>query len=208
VSPIAPTSTTCLILAKNAATGQELGFVSKDWNSYAEYGPLESTQEKALEVSFSASPDTPSHQIDLLAVNGKSPAHPFVGAAVGFGSDDENIGAGSANYLILVGTTQTPPGSTPSSDANNSFGQATGADAASESAIWSYDPVSRAFTIQWINVDGSSTDAHILLSAQEEGGDLFSLTGDANTFRATYGVEAPEVNFTCVPRTVSVSAGL
>ncbi|CAE6501411.1 unnamed protein product [Rhizoctonia solani] len=203
-SPVAPISTKCNILVKNSATGQELGFVSKEWNDFAEYGPLESTQDNALEVSFSASPDTPTHQIDLLAVNGKSPAHPFMGAGVGFGSEDPTIGPGNPNFLFLLGVTQTPAGSTPSSEANNSFSQATGADSPSESAIWSYDPITRVFTSQWVNPDGSSAKTNILWSNQDGRNDLFTMTGDADAFRAKYGVDAPEVNFTCVPRNIAV----
>ncbi|KAH7338105.1 hypothetical protein B0J17DRAFT_660803 [Rhizoctonia solani] len=202
-SPSVPSSNKCNILVKNSSTGQELGFISKEWNNYAEYGPLQSDQDGALEVSFSASPDTRTNQIDMITTNGMSAAHPFLGAAVGYGSDDENIGAENANYLFLVGTTQTPAGSPPSTDANNSFSEVSGTEAASESAIWSYDPTSRALIIQWVNSDGSSADADILWSS-EEGNDLFTLTGDASAFKEKYGVDAPEVTFTCVPPTVVV----
>ncbi|CAE6435749.1 unnamed protein product [Rhizoctonia solani] len=202
-SPSVPTSTKCNILVKNSSTGQELGYISKEWNSYAEYGPLQGSQDDALEVSFSASPDTPTSQIDLVTTNGKSAAHPFLGAAVGYGADDANIGHGSPNYLFLVGTTQTPAGSTPSTEANNSFSEVSGAEAASESAIWSYDPISRAFSIQWVNEDGTSAEADILWSS-EEGNDLFTLTGDADEFRSHYGIDPPEVTFSCVSPTVVV----
>ncbi|CAE7148455.1 unnamed protein product [Rhizoctonia solani] len=204
-SPGAPASKNCNILVKDTATGQELGFISKEWNKFAEFGPLESGQNSnALEVSFSAPSDTPSSRIDMVAVNGKSPAHPFVGGAVGYGSDSQDIGNESISYLYLVGTTQTPAGSPPSTEANNSFSEVSDTEAASESAIWSYDPTSRAFTIQWVNTDGTSADADILWSNQE-GNELFTLTGDADLFRSTYGVDAPEVSFTCVP-TISIPA--
>ncbi|CAE6436450.1 unnamed protein product [Rhizoctonia solani] len=202
-SPVARTLNKCKILVKNTSTGQELGYISKNWNKYAEYGPLESSQDNALEVSFSASPDTRTDRIDLLATNGKSPAHPFLGAAVGYGSSDENLGAGSPNYLVLVGATQTPAGSSPSNEANNSFSEVSNVESASESAIWSYDPSSRVFTAEWVNTDGSSVNAHILWADQEEN-DLFTLTGDADAFRTTYSIDAPEVSLTCVPPTVVV----
>ncbi|CAE6426589.1 unnamed protein product [Rhizoctonia solani] len=196
-SSVPPTTSKCNILVKDSSTGQELGYVSKEWNSFAEYGPLQSSQINALEVSFTSSAGAAS-QLDLVTTNGKSAAHPFLGAAVGYGSDSEDIGPDSTNYLFLVGTTQTPTGSLPSTEANNSFSEVSGAEAASESGIWSYDSASRVFTAWWINSDGSSVKADILWSSQE-GNQLFTLTGDSDMFRSTFGVDAPEVTLTCVP---------
>lgn len=202
-SPSAPTPHTCNILVKNASSGEELGYISKEWNEYAEYGPLESGQDDALEVSFSASPDTRTDQIDLITTNGKSAAHPFLGATVGYASDDDDLGPGDADYLLLVGTTQTPPGSTPSLEANNSFSEVSEIHTSSESGIWSFDPVSRAFEVRWTNTDKSVVGLHILWSNEEEN-DLFTLTADPVALKEKFGGNAPVVTFTCVTPTVAV----
>ncbi|KAF8731542.1 hypothetical protein RHS02_07573, partial [Rhizoctonia solani] len=197
-SPSPPNSLNCNILVKNVATGESLGYVSPAWNDFAEYGPLQNSQDGALEVKTSYSGDSPK-QLDLVALNGKSAAHPFVGASAGYGSSDENISSNSSNYLILTGNTQTPPGSRPSYEASNSFSETTSIPVASESAIWSYDSTSREFTAHWVNTDDSSVSAYILWSNQENNS-LFTLTGNATIFKETYGVEdSPIVSFTCVP---------
>ncbi|KAF8603690.1 hypothetical protein BDV93DRAFT_523160 [Ceratobasidium sp. AG-I] len=196
-SPTPPVSNKCNILVKDSSTGQELGFISREWNSFAEYGPLQSSQIGALEVAFSYSSDSLS-QLDLLTTNSKSAAHPFMGASLGYGSDSGDIGPGNTNYLFLTGSTQTPAGSPPSYEASNSFSEVSGGEAASETAIWTYDPLSRALTSYWTNSNRSVSKAYILWSSQE-GNELFTLTGDPALFMSTFGIDAPEVTFICVP---------
>ncbi|KAJ1305346.1 hypothetical protein OPQ81_000362 [Rhizoctonia solani] len=196
-SPVPPSSAKCHILVKIAATGESLGYVSPNWNDFAEYGPLQNTQDGALQVAFSYSSDS-AKQLDLMVTNAKSAAYPFLGASAGYGSSDENIGSGNPNYLVLTGNTQIPPGSTPSYEAGNSFSEKTSIPVASESAIWSYDTASGDFTAWWVNTDGSSAQGYILWSNQEDN-DLFTMTGDPAIFKETYGVDSPEVTFTCVP---------
>ncbi|CAE6437327.1 unnamed protein product [Rhizoctonia solani] len=197
-SPAPPTSIKCNILVKNADSGEALGYVSSQWNSFAEYGPLQETQDAdALEIESNYSSDSPK-QLNFIAINGKSSAYPYFGASVGFASTDENVGEDDPDYLLLTGNTQTPPGSTPSYEASNSFSETSSIPVASESAIWSYDSATGALTAWWVNTDGTSVNPHILWSNQANNS-LFTLTGSPATFREAYGVDGPEVTFTCVP---------
>ncbi|KAG8761506.1 hypothetical protein FRC11_013768 [Ceratobasidium sp. 423] len=196
-SPVPPATAKCNILVKDISSGASLGYVSAQWNDFAEYGPLQASQLDALEVSFTYSADS-AKQLDLVATNGKSAAHPFFGASVGFASTNEDIREDNYNYLLLTGNTQTPAGATPSYAASNSFSEASSVPVASESAIWSYDPASQALTAWWVNNDGSSVSPHILWSNQNDQ-TFFTLTGNPGLFKGIFGVDAPEVTFTCVP---------
>ncbi|CEL53637.1 hypothetical protein RSOLAG1IB_06492 [Rhizoctonia solani AG-1 IB] len=199
-SPSVPISEKCNILVKKAGTEENLGFVSPEWNRFAEYGPLQGAQDGSLEVAMSYSSD--SHkQLDLLTTNGKSAHHPFFGASSGYGSSDDDLKEDTPNYLILTGNTQTLPGSSPSYDAENSFSEETSIPVSSQSAIWEYDPTSKNFSAWWVNADGSSVKPRILWSNQ--GDTMFVLTQSPAMFRETFGVEAPEVTFTCVQPVVA-----
>ncbi|CAE6437318.1 unnamed protein product [Rhizoctonia solani] len=195
-SPSLPIKKRCNILVKEVdGNGTVFGFVSAAWNRYAEYGPVEPSQNGSLEVSFSYSTDS-LIQLDLLATNGPSARYPFVGGTSGFASTSYNLSSGSYNYVYITGTTQTPPGSPPVEDDNNSFGDAIGIPGAAESAIWTYDPVTNDLSPQWVNVDGS-TLANYLIYANDFN-NAFIVTGDPVTFRETFGAPYPRIAFTCV----------
>jgi len=194
-SPLPPVSAKCNIRA-TGTDGADYGFISPLWNGYGEYGQFQSSPDGALEVAFSYSPDSPS-QIDFTATNGPSATYPFFGAIDGFASTDDDFSIGSYNYAYLGGTTQTPAGSPPFTQGDNSFSAAYGIPENIESAVWSYDPTTQAITAQWINTDGSAPATHIIFA--NDYNMALALTGDVSAFQDALAVNYPEVLFTCVP---------
>ncbi|KAG8740498.1 hypothetical protein FRC10_004264 [Ceratobasidium sp. 414] len=203
-SPSPPVTQHCNILVQSAT--QIFGFLSKDLNSFGEYGLFVPSQSPgALEVSFPYSPDSPS-RIDFTAVNNQAPAFPFVGGGmlkflvdllaadwgvvVGFASTSDNFGPGSYNYGYIAGTGQTPPGSS-AMLLDSTFGTATGVPTDSESAIWVYNPNTQAITAQWINIGGGAPATSFVYA--NDFNQALLITGDANVLRSTFGAPYPDV---------------
>ncbi|QRV80658.1 hypothetical protein RhiJN_08673 [Ceratobasidium sp. AG-Ba] len=196
-SPEPPVSKQCNIAVTSSPAGDQLGLLAAVFNRFGEYGAVVSTTNpNPLVVSFSYSLDS-TEQLDLTAVNGPSTAQPFFGTAVGYGSSNNDMSSTSPNYLIIVGTTQTPPGSPPSDEADNTFSQTTSIPVAAESAVWVYDPVTQALTIRWVNTDGTPVDLSILLCNQSD--DFLVATGNPALFTSTFGANCPAVTLSCVP---------
>jgi len=193
-SPLPPAAKKCNIKA-TGTDGTDFGFIAPVWNGFGEYGQFQSVQDGALEVSFSYSPDSAS-QLDMTATNSPSGGYPFFGAIVGYASTDDNFSVGSYNYAYLGGTTQTPAGSPPFTEGDNSFSVG-GIPADIESAIWSYDSATQAITAQWINLDGSAPATHIIFVNDEN--KALAIAGDVAAFQDAFAVPYPEVLFTCVP---------
>ncbi|KAF8603693.1 hypothetical protein BDV93DRAFT_523162 [Ceratobasidium sp. AG-I] len=193
-SPLPPVAAKCNILVK-VSGGAQLGFVNRRLNSFGQLGTLQPSQNSdALQVAFSYPPDSPS-QLDLTATNSYSSAYTFVGAAVGYSSDSNDFAPGSPNYGYVTGTKQAAPGRAVMGDTMYSL--STGIPADYESAIWVYNPTTRAITAQWINADHSATTTQILYT--NDGNGDFLLTGDKAALNEAFGTDYPEVTFTCVP---------
>jgi hypothetical protein len=127
----------------------------------------------------------------ITAVNSPSAKYPYIGGIRGMITTDENLGAGSSNYVYLGGTVFTPAGAPPMLAAN-SVTYATGFSEEIESSIWSIDP-GGVLGAQWVNTDLSRPATYILLSQ----GALI-LTGDKNAFTGVFG-PAMEVKLTYIP---------
>ncbi|KAJ7859817.1 hypothetical protein B0H14DRAFT_2576980 [Mycena olivaceomarginata] len=128
--------------------------------------------------------------------------HSPIGAIAGFVSTNDDLSTAVFNYAVLGGTTQTPPGSSPSNTGDNSFSHATTAPATLESAIWTFDQTNNALTSQWRNTDGSSPVTHIVYTNEklvDAGAELLMLTERVSALQDAFGVGNPEVTFTCVP---------
>lgn len=192
-----PVTVKCNILVKDV-NGTTFGFVSPVWNVFGEYGIVQQAQAGSLEVSFSFVPTkgTLPSQLNLLPTNGPSAAYPYVGATVGFVSPSDDLVVGGFNYAYITGTLLLPAGP-PSEGDNNSFGGTTGIPKKAESAIWTYNPKTRAITPQWINRDGSKPSTFMVFA--NDFNEAFILTGDLAVFRDTFGAPYPQITFTCVP---------
>ncbi|KIO25198.1 hypothetical protein M407DRAFT_25422 [Tulasnella calospora MUT 4182] len=103
ISPPVPHQ--CNILVKNVADGSTLGYLSPQWNSFGEYGACQADQACALKVTFNASPDAASDELDFIAANGPNSLYPYFGAR--FSSSNDNLGPGNSNYAYIAGTTQS-----------------------------------------------------------------------------------------------------
>ncbi|KAI0073097.1 hypothetical protein K474DRAFT_1603949 [Panus rudis PR-1116 ss-1] len=155
------------------------GFVAAVPNRFGEYQFTEDPTE-ALQVRFCPNDGA---IFDLPTLNGVT-AHPFLGLVSGFANSSPNLRAGSSNYAYLAGVSQTAPGSPPQT-LPNSFTDATRIRELVESAIWSYDPATRALSALWFNTDGSPAPATTILYVPTS--DAFAVTGDAGAFLRAFG---------------------
>ncbi|KAG8756728.1 hypothetical protein FRC11_005048 [Ceratobasidium sp. 423] len=199
--------TKCNILVQYRDNGKPLGFISEQWDNSSAYSSFRANQYASLEVSFSYSPNS-NKQLDLLATNGRNASYPFFGAVTPSSYMDEDLNPDSRSFLFLTGTTQTAPGATPSYEASTAYGALLSHPGASESAIWSYDPITRRLTAWWVNKDGSSVNARIFwikYQARDEGMDSLVLAHSSDTMRHRLGFDGPEVTFTCMPSVYAAS---
>lgn len=153
-----------------------LGYLSKNYDgqrSYT-YSANAANAANALTVQF----DTSTTVFDITAVNGPSPAFPFVGA-VG-GSAGYNFAPGQVGYAYLSGTGHTDAGATPSFSAGHAI-QSLGYNAPAESMIWSL--IGDVLSAQWINTDGS---AHPTSTFYDPAVDFLGLVGDFSRFVSTF----------------------
>ncbi|CAE6508047.1 unnamed protein product [Rhizoctonia solani] len=204
VSP--PTNVKCNILVKTSG-GLALGYISPVFNDFGEYGAPQSSQAGALEVSFSSS-GSASGQLDFLATNNADTINsfPYLSAAVGYMSSDDNLGPDNSNYVVITGNSgSTGSGSTPSDATGNSYATRTGTSANSETAIWTYSPATNDIRAVWTNTDRGSVTTQLVYFQDTESGDGNASTlvaaGDLSAFQKSFGCTdiCPEVTFTCVP---------
>lgn len=196
-SPGIPVLASCNILV-SSTDGTPLGYVSPSWNDYGEYGALQATQTGALVVSFSYPVNSP-YQLTLVAMNSPSANYPNFGAVAGYSADqnEPKFGPGEYNYAYIAGTLDTPVGAVPQKG-SNSYTSATGLDAMTESAIWTYDSATGAITAQWINPDGSAPATQVAIVSG-----VLILTGDVEVLSANLQLPVDAVNFKCVSPVLS-----
>jgi len=164
----------------NADTGAELGLLAAGWNSFGEYGTVTPSTANALGVKIDITAAALG-AADITALNSPNPSYPFVGAISGFSSASPDLRAGSSNYAYVGGTKQTPPYSPPASP-GNSFTAATNIPEQSESAIFKYNPITKAIAVQYVNVDSSRPATYLGLTQG-----VLVLTGDKVAFTNTFG---------------------
>ncbi|KAG9118920.1 hypothetical protein FRC07_006309 [Ceratobasidium sp. 392] len=189
VSAQPPVDLKCNVLV--TAFGHSYGYLSPAFNDFGEYGLFQSNTTEALVLSFSYSRASPK-QLDAVVTNGPAATtYPYFGAAVGFASRDSSLGPGDSDYLFVVGTSQTPPGSLPV-EGNNTFSVATDVPAAYQSAIWSLDLETLYITAEWVNSDGSVPTTSFVYADDENHALL--ITGDAEALRNDFNVSYPDVH--------------
>ncbi|KAJ7085625.1 hypothetical protein C8R43DRAFT_1142509 [Mycena crocata] len=179
-SPIPTTCRRGRIIVTNTNTNGVIGYISKNSLSGAQlrYQP---NQEDALIVKF----DFPvgalsSGDLDFAQENSDITGFPLVGAIQGRDDTSSDISAGSFHYLYLGGTNASPARSTPQSGPN-SYSTVTNRDREFESAIWAYNSVSKAISVQWTNSDGSLPTTQIWTQ-----GTAIYLGGDKDAFLTRY----------------------
>ncbi|KAF8350476.1 hypothetical protein F5887DRAFT_302500 [Amanita rubescens] len=172
-----------------------LGFVSKEYNKYGEYGLLTNDSADYLSVSLdmdetssknglmstTVSPCTPALTIHpsciILGQNGPFAAYPFFGAIVGFNSTSNDLGQGNYDYSVFGGTVQRSAGAA-AIQGGNSFTHLTGKPKSIETAIFSHNQSSNEVSCYWVNRDGSRPETYMGFSGQE---------GDKTAFANKYG---------------------
>ncbi|KAJ7074288.1 hypothetical protein C8F01DRAFT_1099968 [Mycena amicta] len=122
-----------------------LGFVSRNLFQNAHY-IVQPSIDDALEVS-------PNGR-DLVTLNTEGSSHRFLGLVQGREDTSPTLAKGSANYLYLASTDQTPSDAPPQS-VGNTINDAYGGSFLAESAVWILDPVSHKLVADWINPDYS-----------------------------------------------------
>jgi len=109
----------------------------------------------ALVVHVDLPKNGPNDQLNLCAENPSS-GFPLVGLVQGRDDPDTNLAAGSFRYTYLAGTAPTPPGSPALLVPNSYIGPPGLLPRSAESAIWSFDPVTKVLLPRWINTDKNS----------------------------------------------------
>ncbi|KAJ7476555.1 hypothetical protein FB451DRAFT_1460695 [Mycena latifolia] len=157
VSPSVVVTYTCKILVTNPAAAATMGYVSPTLNDYSEYGVIQSTQDDALSVTFEASGLAHS-QLSLRTTNDPNMANDYY--------DTDGSLTPTAYTASLTGHYSSqrhrwrPPESRPTAPTHTATTGPT--SKYYESAIWSYDPTTKALTAQWVNSDGTSYPATIM----------------------------------------------
>jgi len=203
-SAIPPLSYTvnCNIHVEDFLRGDNYGYLSPTAID-GRYGPVQSSQTDALEVSFSYSVIdqviTPG-QFDLTVTNSLFPSHPYFGA-VRSDAGGTCLNSQSSAFVYIGATSCTPAGSPPSV-ANSEYGDETWKTTEVESAIWTYDPVFGCLIPQWTNPRSSTSPANpTTVVGYVDDWSLLILTGSIDEFNAdpaNGGATAVEVKLTCV----------
>ncbi|KAF5320792.1 hypothetical protein D9619_001226 [Psilocybe cf. subviscida] len=101
-----------------------------------------------------------------------------------------DIGSGSSNVLCLLNTEAvgTSPGSVPTQLSNSLSGSTA---TYVESNIWTVNYSSKTATPTWVNPNGTSVEAHIVVAVTNS--NIIFVTGDVAATSAAYGLEFREV---------------
>jgi hypothetical protein len=127
----------------------------------------------AASASFGAS-------FSLLTSNSPNATYPYLGGIRGFASTNDNIGAGSSNYVFLGGTLFSASGLA-AQPLGNSFTAATSIPEDTESSIWTLGS-GNVLTPNWVNTDLSVHTGTVMFLS-----DTLIFTGDPTAFQATFG---------------------
>ncbi|CAL1702947.1 unnamed protein product [Somion occarium] len=174
-----------------ANVGGRTAYVSRNVNDFGEY-ELDNGVSGALEVTICV---RGNDAFDIRTNNGVA-AFPFFGGVVGFANTDDNLSAGSFNYVYIAATSQTPVGSRPVAGPN-AFTAATDISKNIESAIWTIDPNSRVLRSNWVNTNGRVATQSIRYIPSVN---AFAIVGDVAEFEDSFGVSSP-ATFTFIPNT-------
>ncbi|KAF7375717.1 hypothetical protein MSAN_00461200 [Mycena sanguinolenta] len=175
-------SQTCFIRVKDT-TGKDYGYLKPEWSNFGLYNQFCPTIEDALKVSFEYDPSATSG-FSMKAVNNPASqaAFPFLGSTTCSG--DHGVIGGSVSIAPLVGTSETPQGSTPVSGGKLVY------------------PEIRSNRYDWINLDEDKTiiATHIaFLDGFSQNLNPLVLTEDPEGWSAENNAHYPELTFTCEP---------
>ncbi|KAF9000730.1 hypothetical protein BDQ17DRAFT_1359446 [Cyathus striatus] len=163
----------------DAESGNVIGFVSRVFNQYGQYGAIAKDYDRLL--VFINLAEAESETTDIITANGPDVNFPSFGPITGASSASFDLEAGSSNYAHIGGLRSTEKGSGPVIQAN-SFTAATGISKTAESMVWSYDSETGFLSAHWINTDLTRPTLH-LGRVQE----VLVVTGDRDAFVGTYG---------------------
>ncbi|KAJ6479463.1 hypothetical protein C8R47DRAFT_1136920 [Mycena vitilis] len=175
--------------------GNPLGALTPQLNTWGALGYLTTNSREMLCAQLTYDPDMLSAGVDMsvtasVSTPGSNTAQ-FVGGVVSTGATSPNLGSGSYNWNPLGFVSQTPSSSPPISG-SSTLSSSTGTGVI-ESAIWTFDPVTRAVVPQWVNQDSSKPPTALFYAASQP---MFALTGDFKTFQQARDSGAKLVTFT------------
>ncbi|KAJ7284630.1 hypothetical protein C8J57DRAFT_1670092 [Mycena rebaudengoi] len=187
--------------------GTSAGYISKVFDSQRSYTRSEELAD-ALQVAL-PSLSTSTYAVNILAVNGPDPEHPYLGdcrrailhirsraAWVRTIMQLTTFLTTPRSYAYLAGTGASPANSPPSSSAGTSL-QSLGYNGPSESQIWTVDCATRQISAQWTNVDYTQPATTIFYDTAV---DYLGITADLATFNHVFdGEDTYAVTFTFVP---------
>jgi hypothetical protein len=180
------------IQVSNANTGAFLGYVSKNYQLFGEYGLVDKLNQ-GLKVKIDGVTNGKSGPLQITNKNGDS-TYPNVGAVSGYSNTNTALTAGSFNYVYIGGTAQTSPFATPALGPS-AFFDATSVQEAIESAVWYFNTNNRRITFGWVNPDGTRAEAKLALYKPD--GVLLAVA-DIAAFRAEFTGQTVPVTFTLV----------
>ncbi|KAJ7636264.1 hypothetical protein FB45DRAFT_864326 [Roridomyces roridus] len=109
----------------------------------------------ALVVSFSYTPGSTSH-FPMLASTTAYGQYPYMAAIISVNSESNDLSSTSTNFAYFGKSGYVPEGP-PVAGAPSSHGDAMlNTHLGVETALWSYDPITRGLTPTWINSNGDS----------------------------------------------------
>ncbi|KAJ7664741.1 hypothetical protein B0H17DRAFT_1255986 [Mycena rosella] len=152
-SPVLCTTTQTisgLIEVTDSSTGVFYGYVTTDYfMGYSTVDPTENLRTVSITISCNPNAD------DLVGLNVASGTddHPYFGAIMSYYATDNDMSSATDNYAWMGTTDLTTAVPTV---VGNSPQDAQGAEQASESRVWTYDPATAALTLTWYNTDGSA----------------------------------------------------
>jgi hypothetical protein len=185
-NPPAPPSVTGIIKLTNKKTGDFLGYLSKEYQIYGEFGVVADPSD-ALSVGIDRLRPGLNKAVDLIGLNGPDAPYNFVGAITGWNFDHDDLLPGQPAFKYIGGLSQTPAWSAPVQSNANAFAYATGIQKASESAIWQINTYTKEVTASWINSDGRPALTTEILYYPAD--NVLVLAGDVAAFESEYGLD-------------------
>jgi hypothetical protein len=168
-----------------------LGYVSKQSvNGGSQYGYADITN--ALVVDFTLpTGQTSGTTLQLTTENSDITGYPNLAFVQGRDDTDSSLTSGSYEYIYFAQANPTAPDAPPQLVGNSYF---IGSPRTSESAVWSIDLVTGAFSGQWVNPDNSLP----ALQCWTQSTALYC-GGNESAFHNRYPAPVTDVTFKFIP---------
>ncbi|KAF8212861.1 hypothetical protein K438DRAFT_1805183 [Mycena galopus ATCC 62051] len=175
-----------LLEVTDSSSGVSYGYVTTDY--YMGYSTVDPTENlRTVSITIPCNPSA-----DDLGTDD----HPYFGAIMSYYATNNDMTSASDNYAWM-GRLTLVPGAVPTV-VGNSPQDAQGAEQASESSVWTYDPTDGTLTLTWYNTDGSAGT-----TVPVKVGSILYATGNVEQLAARFNRPDVEIiKYRLVPTTV------